>query len=671
MPKTLESVSQSVDDVRKEMDKMDKKFDDLEKNLDKKFDDLDKKIDKKIDKSDAKFQLALEEFTKKFDELYSRQNGVESKFNDLYSKQKEVESPVSGVDANAAVKEEIVDETEDERITRLVDNRNKTKDEKDGEETKFLTRPNLGTSTGKKEIISVPEEGFIVATSHQVEWYGLNSCLFWLPADPKYGVSTNAIDINDVVDRTEPYLLYQRYARVEKKFYAPGIADYKKLEFEERRNRELMQLPKSFDSSDLLINFDEYLEDFWRACVRLNIENHMAIKYALFDHLDTVSKTLCSETLDPGRCAHMSVYEYLAGLRGILLPLNDLSSAKLAYETFAQNDLTLDLFFEKKYALFKRCHAGNVLRRNDYWDFLHKICDSLTNKSLALEVRKMSKDIKCNDHKQVMDFRKRMISLGETLFQSIASSQMEDYHKNTLITQSMLNTFKDSSIKEQVAHIGSDSYAGYDENYGYNCDTSGLPNYDSSLVQQQDQVDFGEDDWLVSIAAAERDTRSCFYCFQVGHLLVDCPDLKKRIQPHRNSLYHPANKGVNIQNSRANFSPNDANVRGTNNFRGNSNSFRGNYNAQNFTRSSYPSRGGFRGNYANRGSYRGGQTGGVIPYNSRRGNNGALHFSPSYGAKSFAQTPVAQCTVQDISVENTEEKVPEVNYIAVKSLLDF
>ena len=153
MPKTLDSVSQSVDDVRKEMDKMEKKFDDLEKNLDKKFDDLDKKIDKKIDKSDAKFQLALEEFTKKFDELYSRQNGVESKFNDLYSKQKEVESPVSGVDANAAVKEEVVDETEDERITRLVDNRNKTKkDEMDGEENKFLPRPNLGTSTGKKKL---------------------------------------------------------------------------------------------------------------------------------------------------------------------------------------------------------------------------------------------------------------------------------------------------------------------------------------------------------------------------------------------------------------------------------------------------------------------------------------------------------------------------------------
>ena len=39
--------------------------------------------------------------------------------------------------------------------------------------------------------------------------------------------------------------------------------------------------------------------------------------------------------------------------------------------------------------------------------------------------------ILCDNHSQVLDFRKRMISLGETLFQSIASSQMENYHKNT------------------------------------------------------------------------------------------------------------------------------------------------------------------------------------------------------------------------------------------------
>ena len=143
----------------------------------------------------------------------------------------------------------------------------------------------------------------------------------------------------------------------------------------------------------ILVKFDEYLVDFWRACVRLNIENHMTIKYAIFDHLDAVSKTLCSDTLDPGNCADMSVFAYFAGLRGILLPLNDLSSARMAYATFVQNDLTLDLFFENKYSLFKRCHDGNELKRNDYLDFLHKVCDSITNESLALEVRKMSKDI--------------------------------------------------------------------------------------------------------------------------------------------------------------------------------------------------------------------------------------------------------------------------------------
>ena len=47
-----------------------------------------------------------------------------------------------------------------------------------------------------------------------------------------------------------------------------------------------MQLPKSFDSIDLLCNFDDHLTDFWRNCIRLNIKSDMAIKYAIFDHLD-------------------------------------------------------------------------------------------------------------------------------------------------------------------------------------------------------------------------------------------------------------------------------------------------------------------------------------------------------------------------------------------------
>ena len=156
---------------------------------------------------------------------------------------------------------------------------------------------------------------------------------------------------------------------------------------------------------------------------------------------------------------------------------------------------------------------------------------------------------------------------------------MEDYHRNTLITQSMLNTLSDPSVKELVAQVGMDAYQGYDADYGAHHDDASFTNAGDPSHIQQDQVEFGEDDWLVSVAAAERDTRSCFYCFKVGHILNDCIDLKNRVQPHRNSIYHPANK----RNYNQDYSGN------TNTFKG-TNSFRGNFRGMNYTRSSTPFR---------------------------------------------------------------------------------
>ena len=374
-----------------------------------------------------------------------------------------------------------------------------------------------------------------------------------------------------------------------------------------------MQLPKHFDSTDLLYNFDDFLTDFWRNCVRLNIESDMVIKYAIFDHLDSVSKTLCTD-FSPEECKTKSVFHYFAGLRSHLLPLNDLSSAKLAYTNFVQNDLALDLFFEKKYSLFKRCNRDQI-RKSDYQDFIQRVCDSLTNKRLAFEVRKLSLDLACTNPQEVNNFRTKLINLGETLFQSIACSQMEDLHKNTLITQSMLNTLSDSKVTVPETVAQADSYEERNQEYEDDLDYN---SYDL-----HGQIIFSPEELMECIAAAQNDNRSCYYCMKVGHIKPDCPDLKALKAPHPNSMYYPSN---NKPYSNNRFPQNGTTQGHTQGYvRGSTNDYSANrinnyQNSYNPKRSVTSPRRPFQ---ANRGGGRG--------YTTYRGyRRGSMSYSPSY-----------------------------------------
>ena len=193
----------------------------------------------------------------------------------------------------------------------------------------------------------------------EVEHHGLPANNLYIPSDPQYQLCTNAIEHG-----FSDWSVFKNFPMIEKKIY-DGVQRHKEIEFADRRNNELMTSTKEFDSKNVMDNFDEYLKGFWRSCVRLHIADHMAIKYSLFENLDAISKTVCSENLDPGNCSDWSVFRYFAGMRKVLLPLNDLSSARMAYTNFMQNDLPLDLFFEKKHSLFKRCHEDGDIRRHD------------------------------------------------------------------------------------------------------------------------------------------------------------------------------------------------------------------------------------------------------------------------------------------------------------------
>ena len=50
-----------------------------------------------------------------------------------------------------------------------------------------------------------------------------------------------------------------------------------------------------------------------------------------------------------------------------------------------------------------------------------------------------------------------------------------------------------------VAQVGMDAYQGYDADYGAHHDDASFTNAGDPSHIQQDQVEFGEDDWLVSV----------------------------------------------------------------------------------------------------------------------------------------------------------------------------
>jgi hypothetical protein len=51
----------------------------------------------------------------------------------------------------------------------------------------------------------------------------LDRNLFCLPENTKYGIFTNAIEKQHMEDQDAPYLLFQKFSRIEMKCYAPDI----------------------------------------------------------------------------------------------------------------------------------------------------------------------------------------------------------------------------------------------------------------------------------------------------------------------------------------------------------------------------------------------------------------------------------------------------------------
>lgn len=461
------------------------------------------------------------------------------------------------------------------------------------DEPKFTPRLSSSVYNNVSSPLLVDNYDWVQGCDVDYDSYGLDKVQFQVPGFEKNRIFTNAIELHP---DDEVLRMIGRFPFIEKKIYSEGLMPHKVFEYCDKRNRELMTSVKDFDSSDVLTNFDEYLKGFWRNCQRLHVDDHMCIKYSLFEHLDTVSKTVCTNTLDPTKCQDISVYKYMSDMRKILLPLNDISSARIAFKNFNQKDMPLDLYFEKKLGLFKRCCDGE-LRSNDYLDFYQQFCDNLTHKNLAFEVRKMVKRIKITD---LAIFRKNMIDLGETFYQSALSNQIDDENKECLITQSMVNNLKEGGVKVEVASVQkqtSELVAQTGE---------ALSNNDNNLYgesENEDDLVFVDDsEFEEMICAAQHEIQSCFWCLENGHFLKDCTKLKAKQPAHINSRFHPLH---NRQTSNQGF-VNQPNFRGR---------FYGRAGAQGYRRmgASYQ-RGGFRGNF--RGNGRGVST---SPYISRGG----------------------------------------------------
>ena len=143
--------------------------------------------------------------------------------------------------------------------------------------------------------------------------------------------------------------------------------------------------------------------------------------------------------------------------------------------------------------------------------------------------------------KNLQDFRKRMIDLGETLYQSSLSNQIDDLYKHTLITQSMTNNLV--GVESEKGVVGqTDGYGDYLGQGYYQMDP------EDANEENCNQVMFDEEDFDSAIAAAENDMRACFWCFKQGHLIRDCEDIKNRKPPHVNSMYHPSSSYKKINN---------------------------------------------------------------------------------------------------------------------------
>ena len=513
----------------------------------------------------------------------------------------------------------------------------------------------------------------VMTETSDLNFAGLDPSKFYLPSDSKYWLVSNAIELEFDKDA---YKLWDKFSFIEKKIYDVTVKPEKMIEYTERRVGNLYSAVKDFDSKDLMGNFDDFLVSFWRNCQRLHIEDHMSIKYCIFEKLDSISKQLCALQLEPGKCHNYSVFKYFSELRKVLLPLNDLQSAKMAYSNLKQNSLALDVFFERKHALFLRCH-NNDIRETDYYDFHQHLCDTFTHKGFAFEVRKLIKSLKLDD---IEGLRKGVINLGETFYQSMISNQIDDAHKECLITQAMKNNVLGDDINSKGIEYVAQVENPWEENGHFDQN-------DQGFEQGFEHFDEGEnhDGWYYendfieeSICAATNDERSCYYCMATTHLIANCPDKQNRKPAHQNSLYHPSKLSSNF---RGYNSSNGSGYRSRGNggrvgaYRGNRGS---NYNRGSITSQSYRGNNYSNPNYSNpnvnRGAYnysnpninRGAYNNSNVNRGGYRGYRSSSSYLPSYNKGNYGNN------VGYVHPEMVEQKPKEeMESTLVASIIDW
>ncbi|MGK7958767.1 MAG: Bdr protein [Crocosphaera sp.] len=101
-------VTYSLEDIllqiNGKLDKIDDRFDDLEKNFDAKLDKMDQKFESKLDKMDQKFESRLDKIEEKFESKFSElDKKFESKFDSLQTEVKDLKKEVTDFKAENAV----------------------------------------------------------------------------------------------------------------------------------------------------------------------------------------------------------------------------------------------------------------------------------------------------------------------------------------------------------------------------------------------------------------------------------------------------------------------------------------------------------------------------------------------------------------------------------------
>ena len=487
---------------------------------------------------------------------------------------------------------------------------------------------------------------------------------FKLPIEQNFQIFSNAIEINFDTDAQR---MFEILPRISRKHYDAGVPAHKIAEYSERRGKDLATLSKDFIANNMIETFDEWIRNFWRLCVRLCIESPVDIKFCAYERLDVSSKLICGDNLEPDKCSNMSVYLYFGKLRRAILPLNDISSARLAYQSFKQNSLALDVFFEKKLNLFKRCFDKDI-RTNDYLDFYQQLCKDLSNKSLANDARKIKKI----DLTDTNGFRKELIDLGQCIYEGILCHQIDDEQDVTLCTQGMLNNLNiNLDTNDKVVAQTDESNYEYDNSEEFwnneNQYSQKFPT-DFERTVSNDEIVYDPNSIEHSVCAAQNDKGKCFYCFSDQHLLRDCDKLMRKEPPHPNSMYSPQN--LKSQSDRPFITSNNNNSQ----FRKQNTTFSQN-NAYR------PNRGYYSNSSNNKGARSNFKRGASNAY-PRGGYRGSYTFSPSYNRRPYPNYNNNKNSTNQVSIndDKNESNLVEPNTIGqlvnedeilIKSLTDW